>query len=215
MNQMNQDKYEPVNTFTREIKLNQIISYTLVISLFVVFFAAVQNNYQNQTTRIVMMVLFLIDFCGLLVTACIASKTDPVDPMMLIFRNGDRQQIVNYLDSCLYCDTCRSYVKNTSRHCKICNRCVNRFDHHCAWINNCIGEENYNIFFVMILTAMLYMLLFCLSVGLLYREQMWAAYNSAFIAAWVFFAFAAVFGLLLTILIGLHIFLICKGLTTF
>ena len=195
--------------------LNQIVSYVIVIAVFVVFFAAIQNNFQNQSNRIVMIVLFVTDFCVLMVTSFLASKIDPVDPYLLIYRNGDRQEIIKYLDSCLYCDTCHSYVKNTSRHCKICNRCVNRFDHHCAWINNCIGEENYNIFFVMIISAQLYMLLFCLAVGLLGSEHLWDGYYSAFIAGWFFFALAAIFGVLLFVLIILHIYLMVKGLTTF
>ena len=98
-----QDSYSTVNTFTRPIKSNQLISYILVLSLFIVFFAAIQNNYQNQSTRITIIILFVIDFVIVLVTGLIASKIDPVDPIMLIYRNGDKNEIIQYLDQCLYC----------------------------------------------------------------------------------------------------------------
>jgi palmitoyltransferase ZDHHC1/11 len=87
-----------------------------------------------------MIVLFVVDFVVLVVASVHASATDPADPIMLTYRNGNRDDIVPYINECLYCDACRSYVKDTSRHCKICNRCVNEFDHHCGWINNCIGK---------------------------------------------------------------------------
>lgn len=99
----NQDSYSTVNTFTRRLQLNQIISYVLVLSLFIVFFAAIQNNYENQSTRITMIVLFVIDFLIVLVSGTIASKIDPADPIMLIYRNGDKNEIIKYLDQCLYC----------------------------------------------------------------------------------------------------------------
>jgi hypothetical protein len=98
-----QDNYSTVNTFSRPIKINQLISYILVLSLFIVFFAAIQNNYENQTTRITIIILFVIDFLTVVVTALIASKIDPADSIMLIYRNGDKNEIIKYLDQCLYC----------------------------------------------------------------------------------------------------------------
>ncbi len=67
----------------------------------------------------------------------------------------------------------------------------------------------------MILSAMLYMLLFCIAVGLLYQEQAFGNYKGIFVVSWIFFALSLVFGGLLVGLIGLHIFLMCRGQTTF
>jgi len=98
-----QDSYSTVNTFTRPLQINQVISYVVVLSLFIFFFAAIQHNYQNQTTRITIIVLFIIDFLIVLITGIFASKIDPADPIMLTYRNGDKNEIIKYLDQCLYC----------------------------------------------------------------------------------------------------------------
>ena len=59
-----------------------------------------------------MMVCILLDFVVLVISVFIASKIDPVDPVLLIYRNGDRSTLSEYANnSLLYCDTCRSYVK--------------------------------------------------------------------------------------------------------
>lgn len=84
------DQYQTVNTFTRTPQLTQVISYILVTAIFVVFFAAVQGNYQDQGIRITMIILFTIDFCVLAISTFLASKTDPVDPVMVQYRNGNR-----------------------------------------------------------------------------------------------------------------------------
>jgi uncharacterized membrane protein YcjF (UPF0283 family) len=67
----------------------------------------------------------------------------------------------------------------------------------------------------MIVAACLYMLIFCLAVGLLWKEQLWNAYQAAVVAGWVFFAIALLFGVLLLLLIALHVYLTVTGVTTF
>lgn len=85
------DQYKPVNTFSRSPQIPQIISYILVSSLTIVFFAAVQGNYQSQSTRIALITVFMIDLCILVVSCLYCSKIDPADPLMLNYRNGDRK----------------------------------------------------------------------------------------------------------------------------
>ena len=80
-------------------------------TLLVVFFAAIQGNYHDQGIRITMIVLFMVDFTVLAISTIIASKTDPADPVMLIYLNGDRKEVLPIIESCLFCDTCHSYVK--------------------------------------------------------------------------------------------------------
>jgi palmitoyltransferase ZDHHC1/11 len=92
---------------------------------------------------------------------------------------------------------------------------VHHFDHHCGWINNCIGAQNYKSFFVMIVSALLYFILFCVAVGLLYAEAVWESFKGAIITGWIFFSIALIFAVLLTILVGLHIYLNFLGVTTF
>uniref|UniRef100_A0A0E0CA74 S-acyltransferase n=1 Tax=Oryza meridionalis TaxID=40149 RepID=A0A0E0CA74_9ORYZ len=65
-----------------------------------------------------------------------------------------------------YCQKCSHYKPPRAHHCRVCKRCVLRMvltctnsvefnDHHCIWINNCVGHENYKIFLVFVLYAVI------------------------------------------------------------
>ncbi len=79
-----------MNGFSRRIALNQAISYILIVALLVVYFSGIQNNFVNQTSRIVLTVLFLVILTLLLVSGGCSSAIDPVDPIMVAYRNGNK-----------------------------------------------------------------------------------------------------------------------------
>lgn len=79
-----------MHTFSRRVQPNQLLSYAIVASLLIVYHTAIQNNYRHPTTRIAMTVIFMLDFTLLLISTFIASKTDPADPIMVTYRNGDK-----------------------------------------------------------------------------------------------------------------------------
>ncbi|CAL4953709.1 unnamed protein product [Urochloa decumbens] len=54
-----------------------------------------------------------------------------------------------------YCQKCSHYKPPRAHHCRVCKRCVLRMDHHCIWINNCVGHENYKIFLIFVLYAVI------------------------------------------------------------
>ncbi|KAJ4795859.1 S-acyltransferase [Rhynchospora pubera] len=54
-----------------------------------------------------------------------------------------------------YCQKCCHYKPPRAHHCRVCKRCVLRMDHHCIWINNCVGHENYKVFLVFVLYAVI------------------------------------------------------------
>jgi len=39
----------------------------------------------------------------------------------------------------LWCNLCKAFVNDSTKHCGLCNQCTLSFDHHCNWLNNCIG----------------------------------------------------------------------------
>ena len=49
-----------------------------------------------------------------------------------------------------FCDFCRTTVGVRTKHCRACDKCVENFDHHCKWLNNCVGGQNYRLFFYLI-----------------------------------------------------------------
>jgi len=60
---------------------------------------------------------------------------------------------------------CDTFVEDTSKHCGVCNRCVNKFDHHCQYLNNCVGAKNYKLFFQLIVTVFVMVLMHNLTNG--------------------------------------------------
>jgi hypothetical protein len=83
------------------------------------------------------------------------------------------------------------------------------------WINNCVGSKNYKVFFVMIISTFINMLVYVIGMILLWTENGWLQYLGPMVAVWVFSVIVFVFSILLLNLIGLHIYLIYKGLTTY
>ncbi|XP_070691961.1 palmitoyltransferase ZDHHC11 isoform X2 [Pempheris klunzingeri] len=47
----------------------------------------------------------------------------------------------------LHCYLCDVKVGPKVKHCAVCNKCVEDFDHHCKWLNTCVGGRNYRCFF--------------------------------------------------------------------
>ena len=60
------------------------------------------------------------------------------------------------MDPNALCPNCETAYTFDSRHCYICDKCIGKFDHHCQWINNCVGRGNHKVFYVYILTLLIY-----------------------------------------------------------
>lgn len=83
------------------------------------------------------------------------------------------------------------------------------------WINNCVGGSNYRTFFVMILGAFSNLVTYVVAVVLLTTQNNYDEFLAGFVTAWISAAINAVFAFLLINLIILHIYLFCKGLSTY
>ncbi|XP_063343635.1 palmitoyltransferase ZDHHC11 [Pelmatolapia mariae] len=53
----------------------------------------------------------------------------------------------------LHCYLCDVNVGPKVKHCGVCNKCVEDFDHHCKWLNTCVGGRNYQYFFLALCSA--------------------------------------------------------------
>ena len=74
--------------------------------------------------------------------------TNPTNDFVYLLEKFDNQGI---------CPDCEVIRTPRSRHCQMCNRCVDRFDHHCPWVNNCIGRGNWHVFYLFLLTKILFL----------------------------------------------------------
>ncbi|XP_065300530.1 palmitoyltransferase ZDHHC1-like isoform X1 [Dermacentor albipictus] len=131
-----------------------------------------------------------------------------------------------------FCYICEVKVENRSKHCSSCNKCIKKFDHHCKWLNNCVGSRNYKYFAICVASALMACLLtFLVSAGLIVA---YFAKSSLFNhPAGLFYVFVpvdktvwllmveicAALSLLaialLSHLLGFHLFLAFKGLSTY
>lgn len=123
-----------------------------------------------------------------------------------------------------WCYTCRFFRPPRCSHCRICNNCISRFDHHCPYIGQCIGIRNYRFFLCFIfLTSSLCILIFSCSLVLLIRNieraskeghSYWDSLGNQ-IAAIILALDSFVFLWFLGGLSIFHIYLQCKGCTTY
>lgn len=119
-----------------------------------------------------------------------------------------------------YCRTCWIARPQRTSHCPDCDLCVQQFDHHCPWVGICIGKYNYSYFFGFLASTSVF-LLFNFAICIVnIREAvmaspengnvlMEAAGASIFLGFFIFLFIIFVVGLL-----GFHVVLILKGLTT-
>jgi len=129
------------------------------------------------------------------------------------------------------CFVCDGYVTDRAKHCGECNRCVETFDHHCRWLNNCVGAKNYCYFFSLICSVFLMSLMHNIT-SIIVIVHFWALQTphvsqthlsvftkNLFTEFTVLLGVACTFNLatlgFLIHLIGYHVMLMCKGLTTF
>ena len=83
------------------------------------------------------------------------------------------------------------------------------------WINNCVGGQNYSLFFAMIVCTFIQLVVFIVGIGMLTGERNFGDFLAGFIFSWISGAVNCVFAFLLLNLIVLHIYLMCKGMSTY
>ena len=118
-----------------------------------------------------------------------------------------------------------------SKHCRRCDKCVAAFDHHCIFLNNCIGSRNYRWFLALLVIAVVAAATHCAAAGWLLGRSVTAAAAtrarlervfSGRVSVTVLRAVAGVSGALaatvlaaIAELLGFHLFLMRKGMTTY
>ncbi|XP_059584516.1 palmitoyltransferase ZDHHC11 isoform X2 [Alligator mississippiensis] len=80
----------------------------------------------------------------------VLAKKNYNNPMPVFDRRKHRHVIQNQ-----HCYLCEVDVGPKAKHCSACNKCIADFDHHCKWLNNCVGGKNYWFFFNAVVSAVL------------------------------------------------------------
>lgn len=130
-----------------------------------------------------------------------------------------------------WCPFCLDHVHDHSKHCRVCDKCVHEFDHHCRWLNSCVGSKNYRLFFALVLSVLVQLVL-QLGVGIyvfvlsfIEKNTILANYQrnypdytsivGARAAIMITLVFVLPFALSIGQLLGLHIWLNFNNLTTY
>ncbi|XP_078607346.1 uncharacterized protein LOC144879610 isoform X3 [Branchiostoma floridae x Branchiostoma japonicum] len=131
---------------------------------------------------------------------------------------------------CYICDT---DVCASAKHCRLCNKCVSGFDHHCRWLNSCIGDKNYKLFIsclvsalvgaVLILAISIYVtVMYFVDPSALHYAQQDKYYlfaevpGEAFVSIVILTSLLCVVAmLLLGHLLCFHLYLKCRGMSTY
>ncbi|KAJ0000343.1 hypothetical protein NQD34_012185, partial [Periophthalmus magnuspinnatus] len=143
----------------------------------------------------------------------------------------------------LHCYLCDVKVGPKVKHCGVCNKCVQDFDHHCIWLNNCVGGRNY-YFFVALCSATFGTLLLIIVILFIFIQhyldpdnlrtapqfnnlltnETWLVFLPAaplkttsaglLVVAFITVLLSQVSLLLLGHLLGLHLYLLYKGIST-
>lgn len=133
----------------------------------------------------------------------------------------DRKAVFDDLTVCLRCKPPRVKVSR-AHHCGTCGVCVLRMDHHCPWVNNCIGERNLSYFVVLLSWLVAAALYTSLSLSIpfyraVYKEEWYTRYDFTDTEKYFLtlgFAFSLVILLAVSILFGIHLYLLSQDLTT-
>lgn len=217
-------------------QITTIIAFTLND---LIFYFLTSNLLSTKETKSQHIILFTACSCISLTMSIVTASINPADYLVkkeITKRKNCLQKNEKYVleisKNFDFCVICCSNVCNSSKHCKICNKCVEKFDHHCNWLNNCIGEKNYFWFF-----SLLLILFLNLSYNIAVYVYAAAAYlnrgeaeekkileNSDFLSfplnvsfGFTLFNLALNFFVFFNVvyLIFVHIWLRCKGLTTY
>jgi palmitoyltransferase ZDHHC1/11 len=221
--------------FERPLHPAQIISWAISCFNIVVFCVLTIPEYPEMLKPVLSIIFLLLVFVYITI-GYIVIKSDPTDPAVYQYKiSKDKQYFVIRVLLQLeeknerFCSLCCCPVDSTSKHCIKCGRCTLGFDHHCKWVNNCIGVGNYKKFIFLIVVAEIFHVFLIatltLTLILLFSGEKSTYYDPdnhqkatyyieiSFLLCSLFFCI--LFSSLNGYLIGFHIYLNRKRITTY
>ena len=117
-----------------------------------------------------------------------------------------------------HCPTCKIVRDLRTFHCKKCGRCIERHDHHCIFLGNCIGKYNTKKFIYFLLSVVAHSLIILVTILVKFFEISWprpeAEWEFNVLIAVFVALIAGIFFLIMTCLLGFHLYLIINNITT-
>ncbi|CAN7990963.1 unnamed protein product [Ixodes hexagonus] len=216
----------------------QLVAWFFLSYFLLMYFAVLVPSCPNGAWQIGLSVVNAVIALVHLTSHAFSITIDPADcnvraknvqgPLPPFDRNKHAHVIENQ-----FCYICEVKVGNRSKHCSTCNKCIEKFDHHCKWLNNCVGSRNYRYFAGCVASALTACLLtFFLSTGLIvayFTKSSWLhqpprGVFRVFVpvdkTVWLLMvevcaALSLLAIALLSHLLGFHLFLAFKGLSTY
>lgn len=135
----------------------QMVSYALYLGVLISHILIVLPALRYIWLQITCSIIFAV-ICVLLAIRTVRLALDDPTDTDTVLTFYFRKQGLEFSQETLgfYCNWCKSWVTEHSKHCRSCNRCVKNFDHHCVWVNNCISKENYTDFLRLIELVAIY-----------------------------------------------------------
>lgn len=220
------------NGFTLPLHPLQVGTWVLMLFLTVTFYTLTIPVLQ-PSLQAASFAVYTLSLSCTVAFAFLCTRSDPSDPTIELERRC-RLACMPFEGSKYpkLCRVCGTHVLSKSKHCGQCNRCVNDFDHHCKWLNNCIGQQNYRQFACLIVALGVLTLWHTIVMSLCLvrvtdndsqeRANLATVYDVKDDGIKAYYAVVAVslgIGCLVVVadihLIVLHLYLKCRGLTTY
>lgn len=99
---MESQRYDSVTTCSRRVACHQICCYLIVLTLLATFFGLAVPRLPPRA-QLALALLQAITTAGMLIATFLTSCTDPVDSVLLEYRNGSKNEVRRKARECLYC----------------------------------------------------------------------------------------------------------------
>ncbi|CAG9310305.1 unnamed protein product [Blepharisma stoltei] len=212
------------NGFERPYHVLQILSWILLFCFSGIFYFIMIPQLSGAGV-IVTSAFYTVFLISAVVSAYLTTKCDPTDKLVKVQLEGTPVEPSEFI-----CTLCKCFVTLGSKHCARCCRCVYKFDHHCKWVNNCIGKENYNEFLWLLFSCIMLTLCGMVTGNYIWISLVvngptdeakdwlklnWVSKNFLLAGLLVCSLITTAVFFLLSYLMMFHIYLICKGQTTY